>query len=86
LNASGDIWVSTDKGLFHSTNFGTTFTTVSAVAQAWQIALGAPKTTGGYPALFANAKIDNIIGYYRSDDAGVNCMCRYYTSTLHSLM
>ncbi|KAF9457081.1 Oligoxyloglucan reducing end-specific cellobiohydrolase [Collybia nuda] len=68
---TGDIWVSTDKGLFHSTNSGTSFATVPGVSQAWAIALGAPAKTGGYPALFAAANIDGI-GYFRSDDAGVN--------------
>ncbi|KAF8649812.1 hypothetical protein AX16_005577 [Volvariella volvacea WC 439] len=68
---TGDVWVSTDKGLFHSTNSGTSFTAISGVTQAWAIALGAPKTTGGYPALFAAANIEGV-GYFRSDDAGVN--------------
>ncbi|RPD82611.1 Oligoxyloglucan reducing end-specific cellobiohydrolase [Lentinus tigrinus ALCF2SS1-7] len=70
-NVTGDIWVSTDKGLFHSTDTGSTFTTISGVSQAWAIALGAPKTSGGYPALFAAANISGV-GYFRSDDAGVN--------------
>ncbi|KAL0950941.1 hypothetical protein HGRIS_007696 [Hohenbuehelia grisea] len=68
---SGDVWVSTDKGLFHSTDSGTSFASISGVSQAWAIALGAPKTAGGYPALFAAANIGGI-GYFRSDDAGVN--------------
>ncbi|KAL0961281.1 hypothetical protein HGRIS_006241 [Hohenbuehelia grisea] len=72
LNVAGDVWVSTDKGLFHSTNSGTTFTAVSSVSQAWGIGLGAPKTAGGYPAIFAAAIIDGTTGYFRSDDAGVN--------------
>ncbi|KAJ7293306.1 hypothetical protein C8J57DRAFT_1043549 [Mycena rebaudengoi] len=68
---SGDVWVSTDRGLFHSTNSGTSFSAISGITQAWAIALGAPKTASGYPALFAAANIGGI-GYYRSDDAGVN--------------
>ncbi|KAF5377695.1 hypothetical protein D9615_005239 [Tricholomella constricta] len=68
---TGDVWVSTDKGLFHSTNSGTSFSATSGVTQAWAIALGAPAKAGGYPALFAAANIDGI-GYFRSDDAGVN--------------
>lgn len=32
-NVTGDVWVSSDKGLFHSTNSGTTFTTISGVTQ-----------------------------------------------------
>ncbi|KAG8780088.1 hypothetical protein FRC12_023474, partial [Ceratobasidium sp. 428] len=39
---------------------------------AWSIGLGAPKTTGGYPALFAAATIGGTTGYFRTDDAGVN--------------
>lgn len=68
---TGDVWVSTDKGLFHSTDSGTSFTAVSGITQAWAIALGAPAKAGGYPALFAAANIGGI-GYFRSDDAGVN--------------
>lgn len=68
---TGDIWVSTDKGIFHSIDLGNTFTSLSGVTQAWAIALGAPAKTGGYPALFAAASIGSV-GYFRSDDAGVN--------------
>lgn len=71
-SVTGDVWVSTEKGLFHTTDSGATFKTISSVSQAWSIALGAPKTTGGYPALYANANVDSVIGYFRSDDAGVN--------------
>ncbi|OBZ79136.1 Xyloglucanase [Grifola frondosa] len=70
-NVTGDVWVSTDMGLFHSTNSGTTFSSISSVSQAWAIALGASKTAGGYPAVFAAANIGGV-GYFRSDDAGVN--------------
>ncbi|KAG6842504.1 hypothetical protein C0991_000030 [Blastosporella zonata] len=70
-NVTGDIWVSSDTGLFHSTNSGATFTAISGVSQAWAIALGAPATTGGYPALFAAANISGV-GYFRSNDQGVN--------------
>lgn len=68
---TGDVWVSTDKGIFHSTDSGTTLTALSGPTQAWAIALGAPATASGYPALFAAANIGGI-GYFRSDDVGVN--------------
>ncbi|KAF9443716.1 carbohydrate-binding module family 1 protein [Macrolepiota fuliginosa MF-IS2] len=70
-NNTGDVWVSTDKGLFHSTNNGTSFTTISGISQAWGIALGAPKTVGGYPAIFVAANYSGV-AYLRSDDQGVN--------------
>ncbi|KAF9535842.1 Oligoxyloglucan reducing end-specific cellobiohydrolase [Crepidotus variabilis] len=69
-SVTGDVWVSTDKGLFHSTNSGTSFTTISGISQAWAIALGASAKSGGYPAVFAAANKGGI-GYYRSDDTGV---------------
>ncbi|KAJ6574830.1 Oligoxyloglucan reducing end-specific cellobiohydrolase [Mycena capillaripes] len=68
---TGDVWVSTDKGLFHSTNSGTTFTAIPGITAAWAIALGAPKTATSYPAVFAAANMGTI-GYFRSDDMGVN--------------
>ncbi|KAG6850815.1 hypothetical protein H0H93_008118 [Arthromyces matolae] len=71
-NVTGDIWVSTDTGLYHSTNSGAAFTAISGISQAWAIALGAPATSGGYPALFAAANISSTVGYFRSDDQGVN--------------
>ncbi|KDQ63817.1 carbohydrate-binding module family 1 protein [Jaapia argillacea MUCL 33604] len=70
-NITGDVWVSTDTGLFHSTNSGATFTAIPGITEAWGIALGAPATAGGYPAVFAAANI-GIVGYFRSDDGGVN--------------
>ncbi|KAI0067706.1 Oligoxyloglucan reducing end-specific cellobiohydrolase [Artomyces pyxidatus] len=70
-NITGDVWVSSDAGLFHSTNLGTTFTPISGISAAWAIALGAPKSSGGYPAVFAAANIGGV-GYFRSDDIGAN--------------
>ncbi|KAJ7071296.1 Oligoxyloglucan reducing end-specific cellobiohydrolase [Mycena amicta] len=70
-NVTGDVWVTSDVGLFHSTNMGTTFTQIGSITAGWQMALGAPKTAGGYPAIFVGANIGGI-GYFRSDDQGVN--------------
>ncbi|KAF7306680.1 Carbohydrate-binding module family 1 protein [Mycena indigotica] len=70
-SVTGDVWVTSDNGLFHSTNMGSTFTKISGPTAAWQMALGAPKTAGGYPALFVAANIGGI-GYFRSDDQGTN--------------
>ncbi|KAG7450325.1 Oligoxyloglucan reducing end-specific cellobiohydrolase [Guyanagaster necrorhizus] len=70
-NVTGDVWVSTDSGLFHSSNLGSSFSAISGISQAWAIALGAPASTGGYPAVFAAANYGGI-GYFRSDDAGVS--------------
>ncbi|KIY65508.1 glycoside hydrolase family 74 protein [Cylindrobasidium torrendii FP15055 ss-10] len=68
-DVAGDVWVSSDGGLFHSTDYGATFSTIDGVTQAWSIGLGAAATDGGYPAVFAAANIGGV-GYYRSDDEG----------------
>lgn len=67
---TGDVWVSSDEGLFHATTLNGSFATPSGVTQAWGIALGASATSGGSPALFAAANIGGMVGYYRSDDEG----------------
>jgi xyloglucan-specific exo-beta-1,4-glucanase len=69
-SVAGDVWVSSDKGLFHGTNYGASFTAVSSVTQAWAFALGAPASTGGYPSIFTAANIGGIVGYFRSDNQG----------------
>lgn len=68
---AGDVWVSTNTGLFHSTNFGATFKAIANVSPAWNIALGAASSSGQYPAIFAVATISGTGGIYRSDDTGV---------------
>lgn len=62
---TGDIWVSTDKGLFHSTNSGSSFTALSGVTSAYGLALGAAKTSGGYPSVFIGGTISGTTGYFR---------------------
>lgn len=69
---TGDVWVSSDEGVFHTTNSGQSFTQISGPTQAWGIALGAPAKTGGYPALFAAASFGTQTGYFRSDDTGAS--------------
>ncbi len=47
---AGDVWFSTTNGLYHSTNFGKTFTKIASVTEAYAIAIG--KGTGNTPNLF----------------------------------
>jgi xyloglucan-specific exo-beta-1,4-glucanase len=70
---SGDLWISTDMGVFHSSNFAASFSQVPGFTSAVGVALGAPKTTGEYPTVFASGFYCGVAGYFRSDDAGVNC-------------
>lgn len=66
------MWVSTDKGLYHSSDSGATFTAIEGISQAWALGLGAAKEEGGYPAVYVAATLDGVTGYYRSDDEGAS--------------
>jgi xyloglucan-specific exo-beta-1,4-glucanase len=52
---AGDIWVSTDKGLFHTTNYGTSWAGIAGPTEGWNFALG--KST-------ANKYKYNIYGFF----------------------
>lgn len=58
------------QGLYHTTNSGTSFTTISGFGATWSISTGAPKTTGGYPSLYVIGTYNSVVGVYRSDDQG----------------
>ncbi|KAL2074161.1 hypothetical protein VTL71DRAFT_7939 [Oculimacula yallundae] len=70
---AGDVWISTDVGLFHSTNFGSTFTQVaSGVTAGWSFALGAGATASSYPAIYGFFTIGGTTALFKTEDAGVN--------------
>ncbi|KAG8899715.1 hypothetical protein FRC00_001041 [Tulasnella sp. 408] len=71
VKATGDVWVSTDVGLFHTVNNGTTFTQISGFTVAYSVSTGASKTTGGYPAVFVFGTYNGNPGLWRSDDQGL---------------
>jgi len=68
---NGHIWaMAGDSGLFRSTNFGATFTKLSAVASAYQFSFGKAAPTATHPAVFIWGKIGTTVGFFRSDDTG----------------
>jgi hypothetical protein len=69
---AGDLWLSTYIGIYHSTNFGASFTQNTALAfqNVPAIALGAPAPGSTTPAIYIYGTINNFLGVYRSDDGG----------------
>lgn len=65
---AGELWLSGDGGIFHSTNYGSTFTALPSCTRGWKTAAGAPKTTGGTPALYAAATVNGVSSVFRTDD------------------
>ncbi|CZT51371.1 probable endoglucanase [Rhynchosporium secalis] len=71
-NVAGDVWISTDVGLFHSTDFGSTFTQIASdVTAAWNFALGAGATKSAYPAIYGFFTIGGTTALFKTEDAGV---------------
>ncbi len=67
----GNIWIAGDnKGIWHSTNSGATFTKLSNVTNANSIGFGKAAPGQNYMAIYALAIIDSIHGVFRSDDRG----------------
>jgi hypothetical protein len=66
----GDIWLAGNTGLFHSTNSGASFTKITAVTDARNVALGRAAPGASYQAVFVVGTIDGVTGVYRSDNAG----------------
>ena len=69
---AGDLWDPASGGLYHSTNFGASFTKMPTVQAAYQIGFGKDPFGKTYPALYLFGTIAGILGFYRSDDAGAS--------------
>lgn len=70
---AGDVWASTDVGLFHSTNYGASFEQIgSGCTLGYSFALGAASTSTGYPVIYGFFTVDNVLALYKTEDAGLN--------------
>ncbi|PWY85483.1 xyloglucanase [Aspergillus eucalypticola CBS 122712] len=70
---AGDVWVSTDTGLFHSTNYGKSFTQIgSGCTEGWSFGFGKPASDSDYPVLFGFFTVDGVTGLFKTEDQGVN--------------
>jgi photosystem II stability/assembly factor-like uncharacterized protein len=66
-----DLWVcSRSIGLYHSTNGGVSFNKLENVGGADGLGFGKAAPGKTFPALYLLGNINQLHGYYRSDDAG----------------
>ncbi|SDK64003.1 hypothetical protein SAMN04487820_110135 [Actinopolyspora mzabensis] len=67
---SGELWLTGEGGLWHSTDSGKSFSRISGVADSDNIGFGKSAPGSDYPAMYSIATIDGVTGVFRSDDAG----------------
>ncbi|RNI31269.1 T9SS type A sorting domain-containing protein [Rufibacter latericius] len=67
----GDLWLTNlNGGLYRSTNSGGAFTKVTNVQEATKVGFGKAEEGSTYPAVFIVGKVNDQVGFFRSDDAG----------------
>lgn len=70
---AGDVWASTDTGLYHSTNYGSSFTQVgSGCTTGLKFALGAGSSSTAYPVIYGFFTVDGVTALFKTEDKGVN--------------
>lgn len=69
---AGEIWLSGNKGIVHSTDYGMTWTALDTITTAWRISAGKSQQPNGPPVLFAAGTIQGMNALYRTDDGGAN--------------
>jgi photosystem II stability/assembly factor-like uncharacterized protein len=66
----GDLWLVSDRRLFHSTDAGQTFDQIDSVNHAEKIGFGKSAPGRNYPALYMAGSVGKVEGIFRSDDIG----------------
>jgi xyloglucan-specific exo-beta-1,4-glucanase len=67
-----DLWLVCSKGLYHSVDGGHSFAEQRGELSVTALALGKPKSDGGYPTLFAIGTRGDLKAIWRSDNAGAD--------------
>ncbi|HEU4328655.1 MAG TPA: xyloglucanase, partial [Roseiflexaceae bacterium] len=69
----GEVWVAGGKGgLWRSSNSGASFSKQTNVQVANVVGYGKAAPGKTYPAIYITGTVDNVAGFFRSDDAGAS--------------
>lgn len=64
----GDVWITTGKDLYRSTDSGKTFPAVNGIDDVKAIGFGKAAEGKSFPAIYAAGSVAGVYGFYRSDD------------------
>ena len=80
---AGEVWITTPKGLFRSTTYGTTWNQVDASSVTAANAVGFGKAVKGshYPTVYLGGTVNGVNGLFRSTNAGATWV--QINDTLH---
>ncbi|MDP9002493.1 MAG: carbohydrate-binding protein [Myxococcota bacterium] len=65
----GDVWLTTGKELYHSTDSGQTYRRITTAAESNALGFGKAAEGKTYPSLFLIGTVVGMAGLFRSDDA-----------------
>lgn len=69
----GHLWISAKaNGLYFSEDHGSTFTKISSVQNVEAVSTGPAFPGQEYPCIYITGYINNVYGFYRSDDKGLS--------------
>ncbi|EED24641.1 endoglucanase, putative [Talaromyces stipitatus ATCC 10500] len=70
---AGDVWISTDTGLWHSTSFGESSVHIdSGCTAGWSFGLGKAATSASYSVIFGFFTVDGVTALFKTEDQGIN--------------
>jgi hypothetical protein len=69
---AGEVWFAGETGLLRSTDAGATFTKITSVASAVNVAFGKAAPGASHMALFLVGTVGGVTGVFRSDDTGAS--------------
>jgi photosystem II stability/assembly factor-like uncharacterized protein len=67
----GDVWVTSSKDVYRSTDSGTTFKELGTVEESHALGFGRPAPGRVNPSVYLVGKVKGSAGFFRSDDLGV---------------
>jgi hypothetical protein len=70
----GDVWLTTGKQLFHSTDSGKSYDELTSVTESYGLGFGKAAPGKKYPSLYLAAKMEDAVGLFLSDDVGESWM------------
>lgn len=68
----GEVWITSGKELFRSSDSGRSYRVVDGVDESFGVGFGHPAEGSELPAVYLNATVGGQSGIFRSDDAGAS--------------